>query len=92
MGMSTHVVGFKPADETWKKMKNVWYACKVAGVAPPLEVDRFFNGEAPDDAGVEVVLGKDCLKEWNDEGRAGYEVDMAKLPAGVKIIRFYNSY
>lgn len=27
MGMSMHVVGYKPADEHWKKMKAAWDAC-----------------------------------------------------------------
>lgn len=60
MSMSTSVVGFRPPDAKWKKMKAIYDACDEAGVSIPDEVDSFFNGEPPDDAGVRVKLERDA--------------------------------
>ena len=56
MSMSTHVIGFKPPDEKWKKMKKVWDTCQEAGIDAPKEVVEFFNDCPPDEAGVEVEI------------------------------------
>lgn len=93
MGMSTHVIGFKPPDKDWKRMKQVWDSCTAAGIDPPKEVLDFFEGAPPDDAGVEVDLeGAGVIKEWSDDSCAGYDVDVAKLPPDVKVVRFYNAW
>ena len=89
MGMSTHVTGYAPPDETWQKMKAAWDACQAAGVPVPAEVEGFFGGEAPDPAGVEVELP---LREYSDGDRAGYELDVAAIPPQVTVIRFWNSW
>lgn len=89
MGMSTHVTGFRPPDDDWKKMKAVYDSCKEAGIDPPEEVDDFFEGLPPDEAGVEVDL---IYHEWTDDGCEGYEIHVDEIPAGVKIIRFYNAW
>lgn len=101
MGMSTHVVGFRPADEKWHRMKAVWDACKAAKTEVPKEVVAFFNYEEPDEAGIEVEFerrtGDAPVTEWQDErgGRAGVEVDLEKLrqwrPQITKL-RFYNAW
>lgn len=92
MGMSTHVVGFRPADERWNEMKQVWLACKKAKIDIPKEVDNFFDGVGPQDRpGAEVDLGKSVC-EWSDDYRRGYQVDLTKIPKDVKILRFYNSF
>jgi hypothetical protein len=54
--MSTYVIGFRPPDAKWLKMKEVYDACEAAGISIPDEVDDFFNGEPPDEAGVRVDL------------------------------------
>lgn len=92
MSMSTHVVGFRKADEQWNKMKAAWLACEAAGASIPDAVYEFFGGEYPGDKpGCEVEI-EDAVSEWDDEDCHGYEVDLTKLPKGVKIIRFYNSW
>ena len=59
MGMSTHVVGFKPADDKWKKMKAVWDACSDADSEIPQSVDKFFDGQYPgDNPGMAVNIDK----------------------------------
>lgn len=92
MGMSTFVVGYRPADEIWNKMKKVWDACEDLGVPPPSEVENYFDGEAPGDKpGMEIDLG-DASKEWSNDYSQGYEIDVTKLPEGVRYIRFKNSW
>ena len=93
MGMSTHVVGFKPPDAKWKAMKQAWDACQKAGVPVPDEVLAFFNHEPPDAAGVEVDIQRlPCTSKYSDDSAQGFEIDVKKLPPDVTIIRFYNSY
>lgn len=94
MGMSTHVIGFRPPDARWKKMKAVYDACIAAETTPPKEVMEFFGHEDPDDSGVEVEIeDTDAVSEYSDEYSAhGYEIDIRKLPKDVHILRFYNSY
>jgi hypothetical protein len=92
MSMSTHVVGFRPADDDWKKMKEVRKACIRAGVEVPGSVERFFGDQDPDtDEGVEVSI-EGALKEYTSDACQGFDVDISKLPKGLKIIRFYNAY
>jgi hypothetical protein len=77
-------------------MKAAWDACRAAGVDPPETVEDYFNGEPPDEAGVEVgeedlkILG--AITKYDAEMYDGFEVHVDKLPKDVKIIRFYNSY
>jgi len=94
MGMSTHVVGLRPPDDDFNKMKAIWDACEAAGVCPPGDVLEFFDHEKPDPMGVEVSLtGRPPIaREWSGGEARGYEVDIADLPEGVKTIRFYNSW
>jgi hypothetical protein len=92
MGMSTHVIGYKPADETWKKMKAVWDSCRVAGVPVPDTVSSYFNGEYPGDTpGMEISI-QHAVKELSVDATDIIEVDISKLPAGVSHIRFCNSW
>lgn len=96
MSMRTHVIGIKPPDAQWKKMKAVYDACRDAGVYIPAEVAEFFGPDAPDDAGVVVeedeLETSGALTAYKADMVDGFEVDVDKLPPGVKIIRFYNSY
>ena len=92
MSMSTHLVGIKPPDDDWLKMKAVWDACEAAGIAVPEDVEKFFDYTEPDPAGVVVDLDRGRAREWRAEDREGYELDIADLPAGVKTVRFYNAW
>jgi hypothetical protein len=89
MSMSTHVIGFAPPDEQWRKMKAIWDSCRAAGIAVPREVEKFFGGEPPDEAGVEIELES---RKWSEDSREGVEIEVEKLPKHVKLIRFYNSW
>ncbi len=93
MSMSTHVVGFRPPDERWRQMKAVYDASKAAGIDPPEVVQAFFEYGPPDEAGVVVELDiGEVVREWQDDSRAGFEVDVRKLPPDVHVLRFYNSW
>lgn len=95
MSMSTHIIGIRPPDDHWRRMKEVWDACKMAEVTPPVAVSEFFNHETPDDKGVTVDLkysDDPSVSEWYDTAANGYEVDITKLPSDVTIIRFYNAW
>lgn len=92
MGMSTHACGFRPADEEWEKMKAVWLSCEKAGVEIPQNVIQFFDDEHPESKpGMEISLGDAC-REWSDKYREGYQIDVTKLPEGLKYIRVYNAW
>ena len=91
MSMTMHVIGFRPPEAKWKRMKKVYDACRDAKVNLPDEVRKFFEGEEPDDRGVEVNI--DCAVTKHERGgENGFEVDVSKLPSDVTRIRFYNNY
>ena len=96
MGMSTTVLGFKPPDAKWHKMKAVYDACKAAEIDPPIDIKLYFNYDKPDGAGV-VIEQEDleecnAIRKYNAESSTGYEVIIDNLPKDVKIVRFYNSW
>lgn len=96
MGMSTHIVGFKPPDKRWIQMKEIWTSCTLANVKIPDEVVDFFNGEDPDDLGVEIdefqLRQMNCVVDYNTDNRSGFELYVGKLPKDVKVIRIFNSW
>lgn len=93
MSMTTEVVGFRPPDAKWKRMKEVWDACTAACVDVPDEVDKFFDGEDPDPAGIKIDLKEHaCCEEYAEDAGGGYEIDISKLPKNVTRIRFVNSW
>lgn len=91
MSMSTRVTAFKGPDSHWQKMKNVWDACISANVEPPQEVYAFFDGMAPDPAGVEVKIP---FEEWTDRDTVseGITIQVKDIPKDVVTIKFTNSY
>lgn len=97
MGMTTHVMGFRPPNDKWKKMKTIWDLCLEEKIKVPEEVAEFFDHDHPDEVGVEVTLvgngvANDSVKEWCRDGERGFQVDISLLPKGLNFIRFYNSY
>ena len=95
MGMSSHVSGFVPVDETWKKMKEVYDACNAAGVKIPEDVDEFFDWCAPDESGVSIDIDAFVKEVQPYDSADGYEVDIKSLIEKfphIKSIRFVNSW
>lgn len=89
MSMSTHVVGFRPPDDKYQRMRAVYEACTAAGTSTPREVLEFFEGEEPSENGTIVEIKSYPYKGDMCEG---LEVDITDLPRGVKVIRFYNAW
>jgi len=92
MSQFTYIIGIKPPDEKWKKMKAIWDSCKAAKIAPPIEVWEFFNEYEPNEKGVEVRLNDECCKEHTAYAENGFIVDLTKLPKDVTFLKFVNSY
>lgn len=95
MSMSTHVIGIKEPTEEFRKKYEAYRACEAAGVRPPKEVADFFDGvgfQYIDSTGMEVELDKSCAREWKADMKEGYEIEVAKIPAGVTRVRVYNSW
>lgn len=93
MGQSLNVVGVRKADEHWKKLKAVYDACVVAHIDPPDEVERFFNWRRPrDDEEEQEVDIRFSVKQWQGDNATGYEIDLEKIPVGIRILRVYNSW
>lgn len=92
--MSTHVVGLRPASDDYKKKLKAYTACIEAGVPPPKELSVYFDYVSePDPNGMEVCLDQSlAVQEYKKRGKDGFDVDVTKLPEGVTIVRFYNSY
>lgn len=91
MSMSAHIVGIMPPTEAYTNKVKAWHACKVAGVEIPIELRCFFNHTEPDPAGMMVDI-KMATLDYKGQDAEGYDVDITKLPKGVQIIRFYNSW
>ena len=79
-----------------QKMKAIWDACRAADISPPTVVCDFFRDMDPvfdmDGAcpgGRYLSLNDACLRNYCDGRRRGYDVELAKLPPGIEIIRFY---
>jgi hypothetical protein len=89
--MSTRVIGFKPPDEEYASKVKAYRACVEAGVPVPKELERFFDYGEPDDAGMEVDISN-SIRKWDGSNASGFEVEVATIPEGVKVIRFYNSW
>lgn len=93
MSMSTHIVGFKPTDEKWRKMRDVYNACRAAGLGIPKDVEKFFEYEGPDESGVKVEIEKSsAVKEWHGNAASGFEVNLNTLDPDIKVIRFWNGW
>lgn len=74
-------------------------ACQEAGVDLPKELEGYFKAEgrgikyiSPDDAVAVDLKETDAAKQCEERGGRGFEVDLAKLPPGVKTIRFSVSW
>ena len=96
MGMSTHLTGYcNPTDE-YKRMRDVWNACKAAGIDIPHEVYTYFHqntieGE-PDENGITITLDDDSIGVEALPGESGFLVDLDQLPKCIRRIKFENSW
>lgn len=89
MSMSTYVKGFRPPDDKWRNMKNVYDNCVSLGINVPHEVIRFFNYDPPNENGVEVPVH---MTKSNGSSVDYFDVNVSDIPKDVTILRFCNSY
>jgi hypothetical protein len=96
MSMSSHVVGLRPPTEDYKKKLAAYLACEAAGVPAPKELENYFGGicaKSVEPNGMEVDLYRHpAVKPYKGDAAEGFDVDLTKLPEGVTVIRFYNSW
>lgn len=93
MGMSTHVIGIRPPTAEYTKKVAAYLACEAAGVPIPEAVEKYFNYDRPNPLGMEVELEHtSSVSVFKSDNGQGLDVEIAKLPSGVAIIRFYNSW
>ncbi len=98
MSMSMHCLAVKPADETYRLKAEAYRACEAAGISIPYDLERFFNHEKPDPTGTTQQIGgyvenlhPSCVK-YKGDSCEGFEVDVTRLPEGVRFVRFYCSW
>jgi len=93
MSMSTHIVAIVAPNEEFNKKLKAYKACEDAGVQPPNELLRFFRYEEPNPDGtiIDIELFS-FVKQYNEEGRSGFDIDVSKIDKNIKTIRFYNSF
>ena len=70
--------------------------CEAAGIGYPDEVKEYFKYPEESEEYLrremeEVQLGE-AVSEYSRDAVDGFEVDLSKLPEGVKALRFENSY
>ncbi len=86
MGIDCYVKAIRSPDEKWQKMKAIYDLCIEQDIDVPDDVEYFFNGEEPDEKGIEVTMH---AEEWSNEDYDGYEIKVSDIPKDVTIIRFY---
>ena len=100
MGMTTHIKAFQPSDNpNFKAHKEIAELCLKANISLPTETAAFF-GVSPTAGYLEMI--EEALEvplkqgvhydEIQEDMTEGFIVDINKLPKGVNIIKFINSY
>lgn len=96
MSMSTHISGVRDLDGQFQKMIDLKNACDAADVPYPKEVKDYlqYPGESEDYLRKELssIDIETSIRKVDDEYADIWEVDLSKLSAEVKAIRFTNSY
>lgn len=96
MSMASFVSGIRDLDGKFAKMMKAKLACEEAGAAYPAEVREYFKcPEESEDTlrrDMESVDINDATSEYSRDATDVFDVDLSKLPEGVKVIRFENSY
>lgn len=93
MTMSTHVVLLRSKDDpVYQRNLKVLFACNEADVQLPPEIAEYFGGQDGIENPEYPLAIEFEPREWSSEMSNGVEIDVDQLPAGVKTIRFYNSW
>lgn len=95
MSMSTHIVAYIPdTDPEYIKHKKIFELCIESDVSLPVETEAYFPNDIDDpEEKLEINLVEgEHYKNWRDESREGFEIELSKLPKSVTKIRFFNAY
>ncbi len=93
MSMSSHVVFLRDRnDPQYQKFLKVLLACREAGIDLPERVDDYFGGEGVDSDPETPLQTPFEPREWSGNMSEGFEINIDEIPAGVKTIRFFNSW
>jgi hypothetical protein len=81
------VVGFIPPNDEYREKRKLLEELDNADLDIPDELEKFFRFDPPNDAGIPVELE---FTSGYDEVKNGrwLQIDITKIPAGVKTIRF----
>lgn len=79
-------------DSKWLEMKVIWDACEKAGINPPNEVNRYFDG-CPDES--KMVMSLESLNHYDiamepidrHDKNSGFIIHLDKIPENVTQIR-----
>lgn len=91
MSMASYVQGLKPKTEEYEKKLHIYNACEEINITPPDEILNFFDGEVCEE-GILTELPTEAVRNYADDYRDFFEVDLTKIPSDVTKIRFVNSY
>lgn len=96
MGMSTTIVGTRELDDDFKKLLKVKKACDDAGMNYPRELYDVLKYPEEKEEYLRreyESVNIDCaIKQYSEDATDVFEIDLSKLPKGVKKIKFRNSY
>ena len=95
---SLEIVGVRPPDDEWRKMKAIWDSCESADIEPPKEVRNYFGDDGPHEEGICVGVEKEVVSEGHEfmttgvrDGATGdyYLVELAKLPKNITHLKVW---
>lgn len=90
MSVTTVVIGIRPPDEEYHKMKAAWDACEAAGIDIPEPLYAYFDYQMPDGVGIRTEIPS---KEWtNGDMCEGQEICLADIPDSITHIRVFQCY
>jgi ACT domain-containing protein len=96
MGMSSHVIGLREEDDTYRKNMKLLDALKEAGIeCIPKELQDWFGCNYVNDVNTDEILEvdiDDAISDVEEKYQDGFYVDLSVLPPGVSKLKFYNSY
>jgi len=91
--MYSNVVFFRDKEDSqYQDYLKVFLACKKANIDLPKQIDDYFGGDGLDNDIEEPLQISFEPRKWTGNSAEGLEIDIDKIPSGVKTIRFFNSW
>lgn len=99
MSTTLDVIAYFEDNEDFRKKADAFKACVAAGVDPPDALSAFDPGDIGKDAPgplFDLNAGRDdehpAVSKYLGIGQGGFEVDISKLPKGIRYLRFVSSW